>query len=54
MKKAIALLLVLTMVFALAACGKTEAPAETPAENPAEAPAEPTTETPAETAPVYD
>lgn len=44
MKKIIALLLTLAMVFALAACGKPEAPAEneagTPAEAPAEAPAE--------------
>ena len=31
MKKFIALLLALTMVFALAACGKTAAPAEEPA-----------------------
>ena len=37
MKKIIALLLALTMVFALCACGtKTEAPAEEPAEAPAE------------------
>ena len=36
MKKLIALVLALTMVFALVACGKTEAPAETPAEAPAE------------------
>ena len=41
MKKLIALLLAVVMVFALAACGaKTEAPAETPAEAPAEVPAE--------------
>ncbi len=41
MKKIIALLLALTMVFALCACGaKEEAPAETPAEAPADAPAE--------------
>ena len=39
MKKVIALILALTMVFALVACGKTEAPAETPAETPAAAPA---------------
>ena len=40
MKKIIAMLLALVMVFALAACGE-EAPAEeTPAETPAEAPAE--------------
>ena len=45
MKKIVALLMALVMVFALCACGaKTEAPAETPAEAPAEAPAE----TPAE------
>ena len=54
-KKALALLLALTMVFALAACGGTpaapqtpaEAPAEAPAEVPAEAPAEPPAEEPA-------
>ena len=40
MKKALALLLALTMVFALVACGKTEAPAEKPADAPADAPAE--------------
>ena len=41
MKKIIALLLALCMVFALCACGaKTEAPAEAPAEDAAEAPAE--------------
>ena len=41
MKKIVALLMALVMVFALCACGaKTEAPAETPAEAPAEAPAE--------------
>jgi len=40
MKKIVSLLLVLVMVFALAACGaKTEAPAQAPAEEPAEAPA---------------
>ena len=44
MKKIVALLMALVMVFALCACGaKTEAPAETPAEAPAEAPAEGTT-----------
>ena len=41
MKKILSLILALTMIFALCACGKTEAPAETPAETPAEAPAEP-------------
>ena len=54
-KKALALLLALTMVFTLAACGGTpaapqtpaEAPAEAPAEVPAEAPAEPPAEEPA-------
>ena len=54
MKKIIALLLALTMVFALVACASTEKPAETPAENqetekPAEnTPAEQPEETPAE------
>ena len=54
MKKIIALLLALTMVFALAACATTEKPAETPADNqeaaqPAEnTPAEQPEETPAE------
>ena len=44
MKKIVALLMALVMVFALCACGaKTEAPAETPAEAPAEVPAEGTT-----------
>ena len=33
MKKIIALLLALTMVFALVACASTEKPAETPADN---------------------
>ncbi len=41
MKKFLAIVLALTMVLALCACGaKTEAPAEAPAETPAEAPAE--------------
>ncbi len=40
MKKLLALLLALVMVFALAACGQQAAPAEAPAEEPAEAPAE--------------
>ena len=40
MKKLLALLLALVMVFALAACGKQAAPADKPAEAPApEAPA---------------
>lgn len=46
MKKLLALILAMCMVFALAACGaKTEAPAPAPAETPAEAPVE---EAPAE------
>ena len=40
MKKIIAMLLALVMVFALCACGDSKAPEETPAEAPAEAPAE--------------
>ena len=40
MKKLMAMLLALVMVFALCACGQTAAPAEQPAEKPAEAPAE--------------
>jgi len=36
MKKILSLVLALAMIFALCACGKTEAPAETPAEAPAE------------------
>ena len=58
MKKIIALLLALVMVFALVACASTEKPAETPADNsaentPAEQPAEetPAEETPAEETP---
>ena len=47
-KKALALLLALTMVFALAACGGTPAAPQTPAEAPAEAPAEVPAEVPAE------
>ena len=47
-KKALALLLALTMVFALAACGGTPAAPQTPAEEPAEAPAEVPAEAPAE------
>ena len=61
MKKILALLLALVMVFALAACGQQAAPAEKPAEEPAapaaetpveEAPAEEPAEAPAEEAPV--
>ena len=40
MKKIIAMLLALVMVFALCACGQPAAPAEQPAEAPAEQPAE--------------
>ena len=48
MKKYLALLLALCMVFALCACGaKEEAPAQAPAEAPAQTPAE----TPAEKKP---
>ena len=47
MKKILALVMALCMIFALCACGQTAAPAEAPAEQPAEAPAE---ETPAEEA----
>ena len=50
MKKLMAMLLALVMVFALCACGQTAAPAEQPAEEPAEAPAEAPAE-PAEKAP---
>ncbi len=50
MKKLMAMLLALVMVFALCACGQTAAPAEQPAEKPAEAPAEAPAE-PAEKAP---
>lgn len=50
MKKIISMILLLCMVFALAACGGTEAPAEDAAEAPAEAPAEEATEAPAEDA----
>ena len=52
MKKIISLILLLCMVFALAACGGTEAPAEeAPAEEATEAPAE---EAPAEEAPAEE
>ena len=50
MKKLMAMLLALVMVFALCACGQPAAPAEQPAEKPAEAPAEAPAE-PAEKAP---
>ncbi len=49
MKKILALLLALCMVFALAACGESKAP-EQPAEKPAEAPAETPAEESAEAA----
>ena len=53
MKKILALVMALCMVFALAACGQqaapaAEKPAEAPAEQPAEAPAEQPAEAPAE------
>lgn len=49
MKKVIALLLALVMVFSLMACGaKEEVPAESPAETPAETPAEAPAEAPAD------
>ena len=51
MKKLIALLLALVMVFALSACGQTAAPAEKPADAPAEAPA---AEAPAAEAPAAE
>ena len=58
MKKLIALLLALAMVFSLVACGAKEAPAEaeTPAEAPVETPAEeaPAEEAPAEEAPAEE
>lgn len=47
MKKLISVLLALTMILALVACGGTEKPAETPAEKPAETPAETPAEAPA-------
>ena len=55
MKKILALVLALCMVFALAACGQqaAPAPAEQPAEQPAEAPAEQPAEAPAEQ-PAYE
>ena len=53
MKKALALILALAMVFALCACGQQAAPA--PAEKPAEAPAEaPAAEAPAAEAPAEE
>ena len=51
MKKILALLLALVMVFALAACGQQAAPAEKPAEEPAAPAEEPAAETPVEEAP---
>ena len=64
MKKILAMLLALCMIFALAACGETapaetkpaeEAPAaEAPAEEPAAAPEEPAAEAPAEEAPAEE
>ena len=47
MKKVLALILALAMVFALAACGQQAAPAEKPAEKPAEQPADKPAEQPA-------
>ncbi len=48
MKKILALVLALCLIFALAACGQQAAPAEKPAETPAEQPAETPAEQPAE------
>ena len=53
MKKYLALLLALAMVFALAACGQQAAPAEQPAEEPAEAPADAPADAPVEEAKDY-
>lgn len=53
MKKILAMLLLVCMMFALAACGQQAAPAEQPAEAPAEEPAEAPAEQPAE-APVEE
>ena len=50
MKKIIAMLLALVMVFALCACGAKEEPAAAPAEAPAAAPAETPAEAPADAA----
>lgn len=50
MKKILALVMALCMIFALCACGQNAAPAEQPAEAPAEQPAEAPAETPAEEA----
>ena len=50
MKKTLALLLALTMVLALAACGGTPAAPQAPAEQPVEAPTEQPVEAPAEEA----
>ena len=54
MKKILALLLALVMVFALAACGQQAAPAEKPAEEPAAPAEEPAAETPVEEAPAEE
>ena len=50
MKKILALVMALCMIFALCACGQNAAPAEQPAEAPAEQPAEAPVEAPAEEA----
>ena len=50
MKKILALVMALCMIFALCACGQNAAPAEQPAEAPAEQPAEAPAEAPAEEA----
>ena len=54
MKKILALLLALVMVFALVACASNEKPAETPADNSANTPAEQPAETPAEEKPAEE
>ena len=54
MKKILALLLALVMVFALAACGQQAAPEEKPAEEPAAPAEEPAAETPVEEAPAEE
>ena len=53
MKKLIAALLALVMIFALCACGQQAAPAPAPAEKPAEAPAEQPAEAPADPEAAY-
>ena len=53
MKKVFAMLLALAMIFAMAACGKTEAPAPAPAETTATEPAAETTEAAAPAEPEY-